>query len=101
MVHQMRRRGRHSSSSTPGAPDTSPARESHNAIFSARVTMNPNEAVRRNAAFQERPEFPLDKLRDWAFAILLSCQKCFQMFGDHPVKDRFFGLTWDVFERGA
>jgi hypothetical protein len=63
--------------------------------------MNPNEAVRRDAAFQERPEFPLNKFRDWAFAILPSCQKCFQMLGDHPVENRFFGLTWDVFERGA
>src|SRR5262245_36052157 len=31
----------------------------------------------------------------------MSGEESFELPGDHPVQDGFFGLAWDVFERGV
>ncbi|MPM12756.1 hypothetical protein SDC9_59110 [bioreactor metagenome] len=84
--------------SAAGRADAAPfAGERDHPVTAAIVAMNPQEAARVNAAFEEIAEFALDETRDRASALFLPGQEGFQIGGDRHVQGLPGGIARNVF----
>jgi hypothetical protein len=92
----MRSRVGHSASTTGCAKAASPANEGDHEVFPAIITMDAYESMGQYAAFQKRSQFSFDKPRNHSVALLLSCQKCFQIGSNHFVKNALFRLARNI-----
>src|SRR5262249_23640668 len=72
------------------------AREGNHAVVPARVAMDAHKAVRRNAAFEKRPELPFDKLRNRPLPLLLTRKERLEMAVNDGVQHSVLRISRDV-----
>jgi hypothetical protein len=92
----MGRRARHPPAATRRTKRAAFAGKRKKTIFVTTLAPQPKKPVFQNPTFQIGPKFGLDETRNRAGTLLMQPEKRLELFSDHRVQQRMFGIAGTV-----